>query len=98
MLVINVGNSLKVLLLCTQSNIYKIDCNYTLIETTIGHTKVARSYHTIKRMLKLYDELFGGYKITKKYFKLIERYNKDKISQDNQWSEFCWDCNITRTA
>ena len=44
-------------------------------------------------MLKLYDELFGGYKITKKYFRELKkgRSNKNEILQSDKWSAFRWD-------
>lgn len=44
-----------------------LDDIYASIQSWLGHSKIAKSYHTRKRMLRLYDELFGGYKLTKKY-------------------------------
>lgn len=45
----------------------KIDDVFNSIQSWVAHSKAASSYQTRKRMLKLYDELFGGYKITRKY-------------------------------
>ena len=40
---------------------------YASMQSWLEHARIAKSYQTKKRMLKLYDELFGGYKITRKY-------------------------------
>ena len=40
---------------------------YASMQSWLEHARIAKSYQTRKRMLKLYDELFGGYKITRKY-------------------------------
>ena len=40
---------------------------YASMQSWLAHSKIARSYQTRKRMLKLYDKLFGGYKLTRKY-------------------------------
>lgn len=44
-----------------------LDDIYASMQSWLEHSKIAKSYRTRKRMLKLYDELFGGYKITRKY-------------------------------
>ena len=42
---------------------------YNSVQSWISHAKYAKqSYHSVKSILLLYDELFGGYRITKKYF------------------------------
>ena len=47
-----------------------LDDVYNNMQSWLAHSKVAKNnYHSVKSMMKLYDELFGGYKITKKYFK-----------------------------
>lgn len=40
---------------------------YASMQSWLEHARIAKSYQTRKRMLKLYDELFGGYKLTRKY-------------------------------
>lgn len=40
---------------------------YASMQSWLEHARIAKSYQTRKRMLKLYDKLFGGYKITRKY-------------------------------
>ena len=44
-----------------------LDDIYNSMNSWLGHCRVAKSFKTKKRMLKLYDQLFGGYKITRKY-------------------------------
>ncbi len=42
-----------------------LDDVYASMQSWLEHSKIAKSYHSRKSMLKLYDELFDGYKITK---------------------------------
>ena len=51
-----------------------LDDVYASIQSWLEHSRIAKSYKTRKRMLKLYDELFGGYKITRKY-----RHEQNKL-------------------
>lgn len=44
-----------------------LDDVYASIQSWLEYSRIAKSYKTRKRMLKLYDELFNGYKITRKY-------------------------------
>jgi len=76
-----------------------LDDVYNSIQSWIAHSKLAKSYHTVKSMLKLYDELFGGYKITKRYFKKLRKEGRlHEILQSDKWAEFRWDCNNFRTT
>lgn len=50
-----------------------LDDVYISMQSWLEHAKIARSYHSTKNMLKLYDQLFDGYKIT--------RYWKHKQTQ-----------------
>ena len=43
---------------------------YASVQSWADHAKAARSYHAIRNMMKLYDELFGGYRITYRYWKI----------------------------
>lgn len=72
--------------------VMKLDDVYNSMQSWLAHAKLANSYHTVKSMLKLYDELFGGYKITKKYFKNLNRKegNTCEILQSDKWSTFRW--------
>lgn len=44
-----------------------MDDVYNSMQSWVAHSYVAHSYHARKNMLKLYNSLFHGYKITKKY-------------------------------
>mgnify|MGYP007012483766 CR=1 FL=1 len=43
------------------------DC-FTSFQSWLNNSRKASSFHTRKSMLSLYDNLFGGYKITRKYY------------------------------
>ena len=45
-----------------------LDDVYASMQSWLEHSRIAKSYKTRKRMLKLYDELFSGYKLTRKYW------------------------------
>lgn len=42
-----------------------LDDVYVSMQSWLEHAKIASSYKTVKSMLKLYDKLFDGYKITR---------------------------------
>lgn len=44
---------------------------YNSFQSWLAHSYLACSYKTRKSMLKLYDELFDGYRITKKFWHLV---------------------------
>lgn len=44
-----------------------VDDVFASIQSWLAHSKAASSYQSRKRMLKLYDQLFGGYRLTRKY-------------------------------
>lgn len=44
-----------------------MDDVFTSIQSWLAHTRAAMAFHTRRRMLALYDDLFGGYRITKKW-------------------------------
>jgi hypothetical protein len=80
------------------SGAMKLDDVYNSIQSWLAHAKLAQSYHSVKSMLKLYDELFGGYKLTKKYFRNIKtRRENNEILQSDKWSKFRWNSNNFRT-
>lgn len=54
-----------------------LDDVYASMQSWLAHAKVADSYKTVKSMLKLYDELFNGYRIkNKKETKRVLQANK----------------------
>ena len=46
-----------------------MDDIYTSVQSWVAHAKAAMSYHTVKAMMRLYDEHFGGYRMTRSYWK-----------------------------
>ena len=82
------------------SGLMKLDDVYESIQSWLAHAKLAKSHHTVKSMLQLYDDLFGGYKITKKYFRNLKRKDGEssEILQSDKWAAFRWNCNYCGTA
>lgn len=67
-----------------------LDDAYNSMQSWLAHSKIAKSYHSVKSMLKLYDKLFGGYKLTKKYFKK-EGNKSHELLQADRWQDYRWD-------
>ena len=78
----------------------KLDDVYNSMQSWLAHAKLANSYHTVKSMLKLYNDLFGGYKITKQYFRKQKRKGgqNNEILQSDKWADFRWDSNYFRAS
>ena len=85
-----------------QQNRMTLDDVYNSMQSWLDHAKIANSYTTVKNMLKLYDDLFDGYKITDKYFDKLKSKckegNKNEVLQNNKWAAFRWDCDYCGIA
>lgn len=68
-----------------------LDDVYNSMQSWLAHSKVALSYHTKRSMLKLYNQLFDGYRITKKWEHMKGGKNGELLQAD-KWREFRWDC------
>lgn len=68
-----------------------LDDVYNSMQSWLAHSAVAMSYHARKNMIKLYNDLFNGYRITKKY-KHIKGGKNGELLQTDKWYEFRWDC------
>lgn len=73
----------------------KLNDVYNSIQSWVAHSKRAMSYKTRNEMLELYDKLFDGYKMTKRYNYLVEnkirgRNVPDEVLQDDKWYEYRW--------
>lgn len=68
-----------------------LDDVFNSIQSWLAHSDIANAYHARKNMLKLYNELFDGYRVTKKY-EHVKGGNDGDILQTDKWSEFRWDC------
>lgn len=69
-----------------------MDDVYNSIQSWLAHSKIAKSYHSVKSMLRLYHRLFGDYKIDKNYKK--QGWVNNEILQNDKWREFRWNWNI----
>lgn len=49
-----------------------LDNVYASIQSWLAHAEVAHSENAVRNMLKLYDEYFGGYMITAKYYNEVK--------------------------
>ena len=52
-----------------ESGIMTMDDVYSSMQSWLTHAKIAKHHHTVKRMIMLYDDLYGGYKVSYKYFR-----------------------------
>lgn len=68
-----------------------LDDVYNSVQSWNAHAMVARSYHTRKNMLKLYNELFDGYRMTKKY-EHIKGGKNGELLQADKWQHLRWGC------
>lgn len=64
---------------------------YNSIRSWLAHSKVAMGYHARRNMLKLYNKLFDGYKITKKYNHMKGGRDGDLLQVD-KWHNLRWGC------
>ena len=62
---------------------------FNSFQSWLAHSKIAMSYNTKKSMFKLYNELYGGYKVTKKYER-IKGGKADELLQTDKWHEYRW--------
>lgn len=74
-----------------------LDDVYQSMQSWLAHAYKAMSYTTRKNMLNLYDDLFDGYRITKKFSNLVKKKIRgrnvpDEILQDDKWYKYRWDC------
>lgn len=68
-----------------------LDDVYNSMQSWLAHSKVALSYHTKRSMLKLYNQLFDGYRITKKW-EYMKGGKNGELLQADKWRDFRWDC------
>ncbi|MBR1530593.1 MAG: hypothetical protein IJ643_00890, partial [Eubacterium sp.] len=73
---------------------------YNSVQAWLSHSKIAKSYKTVKSMMKLYNELFSGYKITKMYKKHYENEwrSQNVLLQSHRRDEYRWGCDYLRAA
>jgi hypothetical protein len=97
--IVRMRRKLKKFKIKVDNGVMELDDVYNSVQSWLAHAKLAQSYHTVKSMLKLYDELFGGYKITKMYFRKLKQGGlSDEILQGDKWAAFRWDSNDFGTS
>ena len=97
--IVRMRRKLKKFKIKVDNGVMELDDVYNSMQSWLSHAKLAQSYHTVKSMLKLYDELFGGYKITKMYFRKLKQGGlSDEILQGDKWATFRWDSNDFGTS
>ena len=72
-----------------------LDDVYNSVQSWNAHSYLASSYITRKNMMKLYNELFDGYRMTKKFNHLVENKVKgrnvpNELLQTDKWHKFRW--------
>lgn len=90
--IVRMRRKLKKFKKMVDSNKLTLDDVYNSMQSWLAHAKIALSYHTKKSMLKLYNQLFNGYRITKKWEHMKGGKNGELLQID-KWREFRWNCN-----
>ena len=70
-----------------------LDDVYNSFQSWVAHSYLSQSYRTRKNMIKLYNELFDGYRVTKKY-EHIKGGKNGELLQTDKWHEYRWNCNV----
>lgn len=68
-----------------------MDDVFNSIQSWFAHSYIANAYHARKNMTKLYNELFDGYRLTKKY-QHVKGGRNGELLQVDKWRDFRWDC------
>lgn len=74
-----------------------MDDVYNSMQSWLAHADVALSYRTKRSMLILYNQLFDGYRLTKKWEHMKGGKNGELLQSD-KWGEFRWCCDGTRVS
>ena len=69
---------LKKFYIKVKGNKMSLDDIYSNIQSWNVHSKIAKSYTTSKTMFKMYDNYFGGYRLTQKYYKKHPDINRER--------------------
>lgn len=71
------------------NNEMTLDNVYDSIQSWLEHSRIAKSYKTKRKMLKLYDKLYDGYKITRKWKR---KHGGKNVLQADRWAKYRWSC------
>ena len=67
-----------------------LDNVYDSMQSWLAHSEIANSYITVKNMIKPYNALYGGYRITKKWKKYINGGKNGELLQVDKWADYRW--------
>lgn len=87
--IVRMRRKLKKFRRLVDNNQMTLDDVYNSIQSWLAHSKVAMGYHARRNMLKLYNELFDGYKVTKKYEHIKGGKDGDLLQAD-KWHNLRW--------
>lgn len=68
-----------------------LDDVYNSIQSWVAHSAIAKSYRARRSMLRLYNDLFDGYRMTKKYTHIKGGKNGELLQAD-KWQHLRWSC------
>lgn len=68
-----------------------LDDVYNSIQSWVAHSEIAKSYRARRSMLRLYNDLFDGYRMTKKYTHIKGGKNGELLQAD-KWQHLRWSC------
>ena len=95
--IVRMRRKLKRLRNLVDKGVITLDDVYNSFQSWLAHSYLACSYTTRKNMLNLYNKLFDGYRITKKFESLVRHKKKgrnvpNEFLQVDRWQRFRWCC------
>lgn len=76
-----------------KSGLLLVEDVYQSFQSWLSHAIYAQTYHIRTRMIRLYNDLFDGYRLTKK-FQYTEGGKQYAVLQANKRNQFCWNWNF----
>lgn len=89
--IVRMRRKLKKFKCLTNQGKMSYDDVYNSLQSWLNHAKIANSYQTVRSMMKLYNDLYDGYKLSKKWNK-VKGDVKYAILQTDKWNEYRWCC------
>lgn len=59
---------------------------YNSLQSWVAHSKIAKSYHTVRRVIKLYKKLFG--------VDYAKKGGGANVLQNSRWEKYRWNCAV----
>ena len=89
--IVRMRRKLKKLKGLTNAGVLTYEDAYNSMQSWVAHSYIANSYHARRNMFRLYNELFDGYKLTKKY-EHIKGGKNGELLQTDKWQHLRWNC------